>query len=183
MSVCLTVFILHFPVGAVIDTDNFHPSSSQSVIPSDFLPQIFLSLHELKVIHSFIAIAIIIIMPSYTLHTPAGSFRAFPALIAAEYNGIDVSVAEFDAEKVAKMSPSGKAPVLDLPNGQQLFSSHAIARYIAGIRRDVGLTGGGSLVDAAMIDAWMDFAGSELELPACVWFYPVAGYMPYNEDA
>ena len=145
-------------------------------IATDFL----VALHELQVIRSFITI--ISIMPSYTLHTPAGSFRAFPALIAAEYNGIDVSVAEFDAEKVAKMSPSGKAPVLDLPNGQQLFSSHAIARYIAGIRRDVGLTGG-SLADAAMVDAWMDFASSELELPACVWFYPVAGYMPYNEAA
>jgi elongation factor 1-gamma len=112
-------------------------------------------------------------MPSYTLHTPAGSFRAFAALIAAEYNGIQVTVAEnFDAGSVAAMSPSGKAPVLVLPNGQSLFSSHAIARFIAGIRRDTGLVGG-SLQDAAVVDAWMDFAAQQLELPACVWFYPV----------
>ena len=112
-------------------------------------------------------------MPSYTLHAPAGSFRAFSALIAAEYNGIDVTVADFDAGSVAAVSPSGKAPVLVLPNGSTLFSSHAIARFIAGIRRDTGLVGG-SLLDAAQVDSWMDFAAQELELPACVWFYPVS---------
>jgi elongation factor 1-gamma len=121
-------------------------------------------------------------MPSYTLHAPAGSFRAFSALIAAEYNGIDVQVAEFDGAAVAALSPTGKAPVLVLPSGQTLFSSHAIARYIAGIRRDSGLTGS-SLMEQGSVDAWMDFCSSELELPACVWYYPAAGYMPFNKDA
>jgi elongation factor 1-gamma len=121
-------------------------------------------------------------MPSYTLHAPAGSFRAFSALIAAEYNGVDVKVADFDAKAVAAMSPTGKAPVLVLPSGETLFSSHAIARYIAGIRRDVGLTGA-SLAEQGTVDAWMDFCSSELDLPACVWFYPAAGYMPFNKDA
>ncbi len=121
-------------------------------------------------------------MPSYTLHAPAGSFRAFSALIAAEYNGVDVQVAEFDGAAVAALSPTGKAPVLVLPSGQTLFSSHAIARYIAGIRRDSGLTGS-SLMEQGSVDAWMDFSSSELELPACVWFYPAAGYMPFNKAA
>lgn len=117
-------------------------------------------------------------MPSYTLQTPQGSFRAFAALIAAEYNGIDVKVADFDASS----SPTGKAPVLVLPNGTTLFSSHAIARFLAGLRRDTGISGA-SLQEQAAIDAWMDFASHELELPACVWFYPAAGYMPFNKDA
>lgn len=108
-------------------------------------------------------------MPSYTLQTPQGSFRAFAPLIAAEFNGIDVKVADFDASA----SPTGKAPILLLPNSATpLFSSHAIARFLGGLRRDTGLLGQ-SLQDTAAIDAWMDFASHELELPACVWFYPV----------
>jgi elongation factor 1-gamma len=130
--------------------------------------------------------------PSYTLHTPAGSFRAFSALIAAEYNGVNVTVADWDAASVASMSPTGKAPVLVVAAAaaavgggqpqQTIFSSHAIARYIASIRRDSGLTGS-SLMEQASVDAWMDFASTELELPACVWFYPTAGYMPFQKAA
>lgn len=115
------------------------------------------------------------------MHTPAGSSLAFPALIAAEYNGISVTIAEdFDAAKVASMSPSGKAPVLETPSGQTLFSSHAIARFLAGVRRDTGLQGV-SLVDSAAVDGWMDFCAQELDLPSCVWTYPVLGYMPFNQ--
>lgn len=118
---------------------------------------------------------------SYTLHAPQGSFRAFKALIAAEYNGIDVDVAEFDAATVRSLSPTGKAPVLETPHGT-IFESNAIARYLAKIRRDTGLTGNGVYEEAA-IDAWVDFAANELELPASVWFYPALGYMPFNKEA
>jgi len=120
-------------------------------------------------------------MPSYTLHAPPGSFRAFPILISAEYNGIDIQVAEFDAKQVAELSPTGKAPVLETGK-HVLFSSHAIARYVTNLRRDTGICGA-SILESASIDAWMDFASAELELPSCVWFYPVAGYMPFNQDA
>ena len=118
---------------------------------------------------------------SYTLYAPAGSFRAFKALIAAEYNGINVTVAEFDASVVKSLSPTGKAPVLQTPNGV-IFESNAIARFIAKIRRDTGLTGNG-LYEEAAIDSWVDFAANELELPASVWFYPALGYMPFQKAA
>jgi len=118
---------------------------------------------------------------SYTLHAPAGSFRAFKALIAAEYNGIDVTVADFDAAVVKSLSPTGKAPVLQTPTGV-IFESNAIARYLAKIRRDTGLTGNGIYEEAA-IDSWVDFAANELELPASVWFYPALGYMPFQKPA
>jgi len=118
---------------------------------------------------------------SYTLHAPAGSFRAFKALIAAEYNGINVTVADFDAAVVKSLSPTGKAPVLQTPTGV-IFESNAIARYLAKIRRDTGLTGSG-LYDEAAIDSWVDFAANELELPASVWFYPALGYMPFQKPA
>merc|ERR1712127_804931 len=67
------------------------------------------------------------------------------------------------------------------PNGV-IFESNTIARYIAKIRRDTGLTGN-SIYDEAAIDSWVDFAANELELPASVWFYPALGYMPFQKAA
>jgi len=120
---------------------------------------------------------------SYTLHAPPGSFRAFPILIAAEYNNIDIQVApEFNVKTIQKKSPTGKAPILETPSGNVLFSSHAIARYVANLRRDTNI-GGASIVEQAEVDAWLDFCAAELELPACVWFYPIAGYMPFYQEA
>jgi len=119
---------------------------------------------------------------SYTLHTPAGNFRAFKALIAAEYNGITVDAPEFSAENVAALSPSKKAPILVTPTGSVIFESNAIARYLAKVRRDTGLAGENALEEAS-IDAWVEWSANELELPCCVWFYPVAGYMPFHPDA
>jgi elongation factor 1-gamma len=119
--------------------------------------------------------------PTYKLYAPEASFRAFSTLIAAEYNGVSIDVSTDLA--AATKSPVGKLPLLELPNNQGcIFSSHAMARFIAGLRRDAGLTGN-TLNEAAAIDSWMDFAASDLELPACVWFYPVAGYMPFNQPA
>uniref|UniRef100_A0A7S2VCF3 GST C-terminal domain-containing protein n=1 Tax=Entomoneis paludosa TaxID=265537 RepID=A0A7S2VCF3_9STRA len=42
---------------------------------------------------------------------------------------------------------------------------------------------GSTIGETAAIDSWMDWAAQDLELPACVWFYPVAGYMPFNAAA
>lgn len=122
---------------------------------------------------------------SYTLHTPPGNFRAFKALIAAEYNSLDnVSVPkEFDAAAVKSLSPTGKAPVLQTPKGDVIFESNAICRYLAKIRRDTGLLGNGGLYEETSVDSWLEWNMNELELPCCVWFYPVAGYMPFHKDA
>jgi len=115
--------------------------------------------------------------PTYKLYAPEASFRAFSTLIAAEYNGVSIDVSTDLA--AASQSPVGRLPLLELPDGSTIFSSHAMARFVAGLRRDSGLTGN-SLTETAAIDAWMDWAAQDVELPACVWFYPVAGYMPFN---
>jgi len=107
-------------------------------------------------------------MPTYKLYTAAGSFRAFPALIAAEYNGTDVSV-ETDLTKVPSISPSGKAPVLCVGEENVIFGSHAIARYFG-----TTLQGGG------LVDSWMEFCANEIELAACIWFYPVSSQIKSN---
>ena len=125
-------------------------------------------------------------MPSYKLHAVPGNFRAFKALIAAEYAGVDVAVAEYDAAKIKAASPTGKAPILEITNGSSsttLFGSNAIARHVSRIRRDAGLMGDGSLEQTAEVDAWLEFCDHEIELPAQVWVYPVCGYMPYHDAA
>lgn len=121
------------------------------------------------------------------LYTYPGNFRAFKALIAAEYQGIDLEVPDFDVDKSAKspeflaMSPMGKVPVLETPQGP-IFESNAIARYIARIRRDSDLYGR-TFYESAVVDSWIDFCAHELELPATMWVYPIIGYMPFNATA
>lgn len=111
---------------------------------------------------------------TYKLHAPEASFRAFAALIAAEYNGVSVEVSS--DLSAAALSPTGKLPLLEIcPKfgaPTRIFSSQAIARFIAGLRRDTGLMGS-TFAEQASIDAWMDFCAQDLELPACIWFYPV----------
>lgn len=114
--------------------------------------------------------------PTYKLHAPEASFRAFAPLIAAEYNGIPVEVST-DLSASA-LSPTGKLPLLEVTpksgsTPTRIFSSHAIARFIAGLRRDTGLVGD-SFAEQASIDTWVDFCAQDLELPACIWFYPVS---------
>ena len=117
----------------------------------------------------------------YTLYSSAGNFRAFKALIAAEYSGVSVETSD-DLSNVAALSPLGKAPVLATPKGA-VWESNAIARHVARIGRgDAALTGN-DVYEAAAVDSWMDFCVNELELPATVWWYPVAGYMPFSEKA
>jgi len=124
---------------------------------------------------------------SLTLYTDKGNFRSFKVLIAAEYNGAELDIPDFkvgtdnkSAAFLAK-SPMGRVPCLTTPKGS-LFESGAIARYVAGLRRDTELLGC-SFFDSAQVDSWVDFCGHELELPATVWFYPALGYMPYNAAA
>ena len=117
-------------------------------------------------------------MATYKLHAPEASFRAFAALIAAEYNGIEVDISTDLA--AASLSPTGKLPLLEVSNKagatSRIFSSQAIARYLAGIRRDTGLVGG-TFAEQASVDMWVDFSAQDLELPACIWFYPVSRSM------
>jgi len=42
---------------------------------------------------------------------------------------------------------------------------------------------GASDFEAALIEQWIDFAVSEIELPAKIWLYPILGFMEYNKEA
>lgn len=114
-------------------------------------------------------------MSSYRLHVHEASFHAFAALIAAEYNGVDVEVSTDSS--AAQLSPSGKLPLLEVrwKNGDNslVFSWLAIARHIAGIRSDSGLMGMTVSIQAT-IEGWLAFATQELEPPSGVLFFPVS---------
>merc|ERR1712137_510907 len=64
-------------------------------------------------------------------------------------------------------------PVLETAEGC-IFSSNAITRFIARIRRDVGLYGD-NLFEDGMIDSWVEFCTNELEVPLCTWTYSAQG--------
>jgi len=126
-------------------------------------------------------------MASYTLYTDKGNFRAFKALIAAEYNLVNVDVPEFKlgqdnkTAEFLKKSPLGRVPVLETASGS-IFESNAVARFVARIRNDTGLYGS-TFVESAQVDSWIDFTSHDIELPATIWFYPVLGMLPFNAAA
>jgi elongation factor 1-gamma len=118
------------------------------------------------------------------LHSGSGNKNAFKALIAAEYCGVKVELAKnFEmgvsnkTPEFIKMNPLGKVPVLETPDGA-VFESNAIARYVARSKGD-NLLYGGSLIEYARVEQWMDFAATEIDTNIARWLYPRLGYMPY----
>lgn len=124
-------------------------------------------------------------MSGLKLYTDSGNYKAFKALIAAEYNGVTIDVPEFKVGKdntsadFLKKSPMGRVPCLETANGQFIFESNAIARYVARLRNDTGLYGA-NFDESGTVDSWVDFCANEMELSAALWVYPVLGMTPAN---
>ncbi|CEG45580.1 elongation factor 1 [Plasmopara halstedii] len=121
------------------------------------------------------------------LYTYPGNYRVFKALIAAEFNGINIELPEFDfakdikSEEFKAKSPTGKVPLLETDEGC-IFESGAIAKYVARLRADTGLYGK-SFFESGQVDAWIDFSAYELEIPLEVWLYPILGWSKLNAAA
>ncbi|CAL9087004.1 unnamed protein product [Musa acuminata var. zebrina] len=122
------------------------------------------------------------------LHSWKTNKNAFKALIAAEYSGVQVELAEnFEmgvsnkTPEFLKMNPIGKVPVLETPDGP-VFESNAIARYVTRLKADNPLYGS-SLIEYANIEQWIDFASMEVDANIARWLYPRLGYMPYHAVA
>lgn len=110
-----------------------------------------------------------------TLYTAAGSFRAFPALIAAEYSGIHNIKVETDLSEIQQKSPTGKAPILVVVNEENnttitVFGSFSVARFLSSPTTSLL---GNTPTQQSLVNSWMEFCAQEMELPASVWFYPV----------
>eukprot|EP00271_Cylindrocystis_brebissonii_P007679 TRINITY_DN2127_c0_g1_i1.p1 TRINITY_DN2127_c0_g1~~TRINITY_DN2127_c0_g1_i1.p1 ORF type:complete len:464 (-),score=112.20 TRINITY_DN2127_c0_g1_i1:1035-2378(-) len=120
-------------------------------------------------------------MATLKLYTFPGNKNSFKALIAAEYVGVKIDVPPFKwgetnvSPEFLKLTPIGKIPVLQTPNGA-IFESNAIARYIARLS-DSGLYGS-TLLEMAHVEQWIDFATNELDVPLTRWGSPLHGYGP-----
>ncbi|KAJ3702739.1 hypothetical protein LUZ61_006444 [Rhynchospora tenuis] len=108
------------------------------------------------------------------LYTGPGNTNAFKALITAEYSGVKLELAKDFQLRVSnntpeflKMSPLGRVPVLETPDGA-IFESNAIARYVAKLKADNPLYGS-SLIEYARIEQWMDFATTEIYAGLVRW--------------
>ncbi|KAJ1108689.1 hypothetical protein NDU88_006060, partial [Pleurodeles waltl] len=127
-------------------------------------------------------------MAAGTLYTYPDNWRAFKALIAAQYSGANVTVQSAPPQfqfgqtnktpEFLKKFPLGKVPAFEGNDGFCVFESNAIAYYVSndelrGINREA----------AAQVIQWVSFADSEIVPPASTWLFPTFGIMQYNKQA
>ncbi|CAG0901767.1 unnamed protein product [Cyprideis torosa] len=124
--------------------------------------------------------------PSGTIISYPDNYRAYKALIAAEYSGAKVQVgSNFVMGETNKTPaflekfPLGKVPVFEGSNGDNVWESSAIAYYLANDQ----LRGGVSALDRAHVIQWISFSDCEIGPAAGTWLYPILGYMPYDKKA
>ncbi|XP_043931602.1 elongation factor 1-gamma [Protopterus annectens] len=127
-------------------------------------------------------------MAAGTLYTYPENWRAFKALIAAQYSGAKITVhctpPEFHfgqtnkTPEFLKKFPLGKVPAFEGDDGFLVFESNAIAYYVSN-----DALRGVSKESAAQVIQWMNFADSEIIPPASTWVFPTLGIMQYNKQA
>ncbi|MGH0187954.1 UNVERIFIED_CONTAM: hypothetical protein FKN15_027471, partial [Acipenser sinensis] len=103
-----------------------------------------------------------------TLYTYPENWRAFKALIAAQYSGAKVQVASSPPQ--FHFGQTNKTPdfLQKFPLGK-VMGSDALR--------------GSSKEAAAQVLQWMSFADSEIVPPASAWVFPTLGIMQYNKQA
>ncbi|CAK1582433.1 unnamed protein product [Parnassius mnemosyne] len=123
-------------------------------------------------------------MAAGVLYTYPQNFRAFKALIAAQYSGTDLKVAPGfvfgetnKSEDFLKKFPAGKVPAYESSDGKVLLTeSNAIAYYVAN-----EALRGEDLETRARIWQWASWADSELLPASCAWVFPYLGIMQFNK--
>jgi len=129
-------------------------------------------------------------MSSLKIYSYKENPRLYKALIVARYCGINVDVPAFNygvdnkTPEFLSKNPTGKVPVLETDQGC-IFESNAIVRYIARLGSSAGTPQlyGKSALEAGLIDQWIDFTVSEVELPSYAWLFPIQGLIPNNPAA
>merc|ERR1712198_797750 len=118
-----------------------------------------------------------------TLYTYPENFRAFKALIAAQYSGSKVTVdSSFvfgetnKTEAFLKKFPLGKVPAFETSDGKCIFESNAIAWAVANEQLR-----GKSALERAQVVQWMNFADNEILPASCTWVFPCLGIMQFNK--
>jgi len=119
-----------------------------------------------------------------TLYTYPANFRAYKALIAAQYSGSKINVAsDFvfgetnKSEQFLSKFPLGKVPAFETQSGECIAESNAIAYYVANQQLR-----GNNDVDKAQVLQWMNFADSEVLPLSCTIVFPILGIIQYNKQ-
>lgn len=122
---------------------------------------------------------------SGTLYTYPDNFRAFKALIAAQYSGATVKVdpnfqygVTNKTDAFLSKFPLGKVPAFETTDGKVLFDSNAIAFAVANEQLR-----GKTNLDQAHILQWINFAEVDLLPASSTWVFPCLGLMPFNKVA
>ena len=120
------------------------------------------------------------------IHSYPGNPRVFKSQIAAKYTGAQVEVVPgFEmgvtnkSAEFLKKFPLGKVPAMETAEGP-LYESDAMAFYVASSNPGAGLLGKGQY-QAALVQQYVSLASHELMSNLGKWYYPLAGWMPYNK--
>uniref|UniRef100_A0A670ZLZ9 Eukaryotic translation elongation factor 1 gamma n=1 Tax=Pseudonaja textilis TaxID=8673 RepID=A0A670ZLZ9_PSETE len=123
-----------------------------------------------------------------TLYTYPENWRAFKALIAAQYSGAKIKVLSTPPQfhfgqtnktpEFLKKFPVGKVPAFEGEDGFCIFESNAIAHYVSNEELR-----GTTQEAASQVLQWVSFADSDIVPPASTWVFPTLGIMQYNKQA
>eukprot|EP00698_Gefionella_okellyi_P023464 TRINITY_DN802_c0_g1_i1.p1 TRINITY_DN802_c0_g1~~TRINITY_DN802_c0_g1_i1.p1 ORF type:complete len:418 (-),score=103.11 TRINITY_DN802_c0_g1_i1:21-1274(-) len=118
------------------------------------------------------------------LYASAGDLKAQKVLIVARYSGVSIETPEFNAGDEKKpefksLGPLGRTPLLAVTGGS-ISEANAICRYVARLNPGSQLFGQNPL-EAAQVEQWVDFAATEIELPAAVLLLPLEGKIAYEK--
>lgn len=129
-----------------------------------------------------------ITMAAGTLYTYPENWRAFKALIAAQYSGAQVRVLSAPPHfhfgqtnrtpEFLRKFPAGKVPAFEGDDGFCVFESNAIAYYVSNEELR-----GSTPEAAAQVVQWVSFADSDIVPPASTWVFPTLGIMHHNKQA
>nr|QGR24790.1 Elongation factor 1 gamma [Apolygus lucorum] len=124
-------------------------------------------------------------MASGTLYTYPDNFRAYKALIAAQYGGGNVQVAPGfvfgetnKTTEFLKKFPLGKVPAFEAKDGQCITESNAIAWYVASNELR-----GKTDIEKAQVLQWLNYSDSDLLQAVCTWVFPYLGILDFNKQA
>uniref|UniRef100_A0A8C0TN60 Elongation factor 1-gamma n=2 Tax=Canis lupus familiaris TaxID=9615 RepID=A0A8C0TN60_CANLF len=122
------------------------------------------------------------------LYTYPENWRAFKALIAAQYSGAQVRVLSAPPHfhfgqtnrtpEFLRKFPAGKVPAFEGDDGFCVFESNAIAYYVSNEELR-----GNTPEAAAQVVQWVSFADSDIVPPASTWVLPTLGIMHHNKQA
>ncbi|XP_060071612.1 elongation factor 1-gamma-like [Ylistrum balloti] len=123
-------------------------------------------------------------MATGTLYTYPENFRAYKALIAAQYSGAKVTVSSGfklgesnTTKEFLQKFPLGKVPAFESSNGDCVFESNAIAHYVGNAQLQ-----GSNTHDQAVIQQWINFGDNEIYPASCTWVFPTLGITPFNKQ-